>query len=77
MPDAGELLLSFNQPCIAARAGARADIAHVHHELERLRVHLVDQPVEPLDLGIGVGRIAQHAERELARRHRRKWRAAG
>jgi hypothetical protein len=49
----------------------------VHHERERLRVDLVDQPVKPLDLRVGVGRVAQNAEGELARRQRRERRAAG
>jgi hypothetical protein len=49
----------------------------VHHEGERLLVHLVDQPVEASDLRVAVGRVAERAERELARRQRRQRRAAG
>jgi hypothetical protein len=49
----------------------------VHHEGERLRVHLVDQPVNTLDLRVAVGRVAEDAEGELAGRQRRKRRAAG
>jgi hypothetical protein len=50
----------------------------VHHELERLGVDLVDQCVEPLDLSLGVGRVAQYAEGNLAWRQRgQRRRAAG
>ncbi|HET9352043.1 MAG TPA: hypothetical protein VFO02_12035 [Burkholderiales bacterium] len=44
----------------------------MHYELERLRVHLVDQPVETLDFELGIGRVAEDAESDLARRQRRK-----
>jgi len=47
----------------------------VHHEGERLRVHLVDQPVEACDLRLAIGRIAQRAERDVACRQRRERRA--
>jgi hypothetical protein len=48
----------------------------VHHELERLRVHLVDQPVETLDFELGIGRVAEDGEADLARGQRRERRAA-
>jgi len=47
----------------------------VHHEGERLRVHLVDQPVDACDLRLAIGRIAQRAERDVACRQRRERRA--
>ena len=62
MADARELRLALEQPVVGAGERARADVADVHDEGERLRVHLVDQRVEALDLGLGVGRVAQHAE---------------
>jgi hypothetical protein len=49
----------------------------VHHEGERLAVDLLDQPVEALDLRLRIGRIAEQAERQLARRQRLERRAAG
>jgi hypothetical protein len=49
----------------------------VHHEGERLRVHLVDQQLEARDLRLAIGRIAQRAERDVACRQRRERRAAG
>jgi hypothetical protein len=48
----------------------------VHHELERLGVDLVDQPVEPLDLELGIGRVAEDAEADLTRGQRRERTAA-
>jgi hypothetical protein len=48
----------------------------VHHELERLGVDLVDQPLEPLDLGPGVGRVTEDTEAKLAGGQRRERRAA-
>jgi hypothetical protein len=47
----------------------------VHHELERLGIDLVDQPLEALDLEVGVGGVAEDAEADLARGQRRKRRA--
>jgi len=48
----------------------------VHDELERLCVHLVDQPLEALDLSGGVGYVAEDAEGDVARGERRQRRAA-
>jgi hypothetical protein len=48
----------------------------VHDELERLRVDLADRDVEPLDLGIGVGHVAEEREGGGAGRDRRERRAA-
>jgi hypothetical protein len=70
--DAGELLFPLEEPAVAARLRARADVAHVHYEFQRLRVHLVDQPVETLDFELGIGRVAEDAEADLARGQRRK-----
>jgi hypothetical protein len=70
--DARELLFPLEKPAVAARLRARADVAHVHHKVERLRVHLVDQPVETLDFELGIGRVAEDAEADLARGQRRK-----
>ncbi|HSA69341.1 MAG TPA: hypothetical protein VLF65_07015 [Burkholderiales bacterium] len=44
----------------------------MHYEFQRLRVHLVDQPVETLDFELGIGRVAEDAEADLARGQRRK-----
>jgi len=38
----------------------------VSHEEQLLGVDIVDQAVEPLDLGRGVGRIAEQSERDAA-----------
>jgi hypothetical protein len=46
------------------------------HESQRLGVDLIDQPVEALDLQVGIGRVAQDTEAELPRGQRRKRRAA-
>ena len=46
-------------------------------EREVLRVHVVDQRLEALNLVIGVGDVAEQAERERSRRQRRELRAAG
>jgi hypothetical protein len=48
----------------------------VHHEFQRLGIDLVDQPVEPLDLEVGVGGVAEDAEAKLAGGQRRERRAA-
>jgi hypothetical protein len=48
----------------------------VHHEFQRLGVDLVDQPVEPLDLVRGVGRVAEDAEADFTRGQRGERRAA-
>jgi hypothetical protein len=76
VPDAGELLLALEEPGVAARLRGCADVPHVHHELERLGVDLVDQPVEPLDLELGIGRVAEDAEADLTRGQRRERTAA-
>ena len=76
MPDARELALARLEPGVAASLPARADVADVHYEGERLGVHLVDQPVEPLHLVGGVGRVSQQPEIDLAGRLR-GGRAAG
>ena len=76
MPDAGELLLALEEPGVAARLRARPDVPHVHHELQRLCVDLVDQPVESLDLELGIGCVAEDAEAELTRGQRRERPAA-
>jgi hypothetical protein len=44
----------------------------MHDERERLRVHLVDQPIETLHFIGVVGGVAQHPERKLALRERRE-----
>jgi hypothetical protein len=44
----------------------------VRHEFERLGVDLVDQPVEPFHLELGIGSVAEDAEAELARGQRRE-----
>ncbi len=75
MAQALELKLSFDQPIIGAGLCAAADVAHVNDESELLRVHFVDQDVEALDLGFGVGRVAEQAEGERARGQRREGRA--
>jgi hypothetical protein len=49
----------------------------VHYEFQRLRVHLVDQPVETLDFELGIGRVAEDAEGEFPAGQRRERRAAG
>jgi hypothetical protein len=60
--DARELRLAHEQPGIGARRGAAADVAHVHHELERLGVHLVDHAIQARDLARRVGHVPEHAE---------------
>jgi hypothetical protein len=60
---------------VGAGLPARADVADVHDEGERLAIHLLDHAVEPLGFGVAVGRIAQRAEDERARRNRRQRRA--
>jgi hypothetical protein len=62
------LAFSLCQPLVGAGCLATADVADVHHEGERLRVHLVDQPIEPLHFVGRVGRIPEHAESDLTRR---------
>jgi len=48
----------------------------VHHEFQRLGVHLVDQPLQPLGFELGIGGVAEDAEADLARGQRRERRAA-
>jgi hypothetical protein len=52
-----------------------AEIADVQHELQRLRVHLVDDAVELLDFRGRVGDVAEDAERGRAGRKRLERRA--
>jgi hypothetical protein len=75
--DALELALAALEPLVAARGRAAADVADVDDEGELLGVHALDHPVEPLDLAVVIGRIAEHAEDERVGRDRRRRRAPG
>jgi hypothetical protein len=63
MANARELLFSLREPAIRARLRARADVAEVHHERELLRVQLVDEALDAMDLVVGIGNVAEDAER--------------